>query len=744
MMRKGESSSSGSAATIKKRRLPRACDMCKRKKVRCDSEQMPGKRCTNCISFNYPCTHVEALNSMGSAKGYVQRLERRLRKLELLFKNFLPEVDIDNQLTEGSTDEESSSSKVARNEYDPSVSALAKDVNKLLSISAEKRFFGKSSGIPYTSLIMQKRAQYLGKEKVDPIHQTLFMKRREQFWDVQSYYSLRIDNSLPDYDFPEEDLMLSLVDLYFTYHNCYLPLLHRPTFENDMKTGLHRSDYMFAGTLLLVCALGARNSYDPRVFYGCNEEAGWQWFEQITPFRTSLQDRTTTTLYELQIHCLSSLYLESVGLWESVWTQVGLALGLAQDVGAHMHRSNPPNARDELWKRAFWVLMFLDVSLACLLGHAVTLHYEDFDLDFPLECDDAFWDHSDPAQNFTQPSEQPSEISFFVYLLKLVNIMSYIKDIIYYSRKPLIVLGGQHRPPETEIISNLDSVLERWIQSIPGHLRWDPNRKEQPFFNQSGFLYITYQYARILLHRPYIPRTPDSKTTSTLYPSVATCLEAAMSCLDVVNVQKQKDYYIESLNMVAFVNSVTLTLLLIVWSGHGSGSDPFMSREMQSVFLSMEMMKTIEARLPSAGAFWDIFSELVSSELADVVSQSAGPSLTQPSVHKKRPREVPHPQVPVQPQYPSYTTQFQAFSPEFVSPDAWTSPLETEQPVSYLSSAPESSGYVSSTEYNPQVPYVQDPTGYLLAPQPFFPDIWPTGVSSDFDLESFFYPPHHG
>lgn len=44
------------------------------------------------------------------------------------------------------------------------------------------------------------------------------------------------------------------------------------------------------------------------------------------------------------------------------------------------------------------------------------------------------------------------------------------------------------------------------------------------------------------------------------------------------------------------MNSVTLTLLLIVWSGHGSGSDPFISKEMQSVFVSMEMMKAIENR----------------------------------------------------------------------------------------------------------------------------------------------------
>ncbi|KAK0459300.1 fungal-specific transcription factor domain-containing protein [Desarmillaria tabescens] len=705
MMRKGESSSSGAAATVKKRRMPRACDMCKRKKG--DSEQMPGKRCTNCISFNYTCTHVEALNEMTYCTSYVQRLERRLRKLELLFQQFLPDVDIDTELTEGSTDEEPSSSKVGRTEYDQSVSALSKDMSRLLSVSPEQRFFGKSSGIPYIPLIMQKRAQYLGKEKVDPMNQALFMKRREQFWDAQSYYSLRIDDSLPDYLFPEEDLMLSLIDLYFTYHNCYLPLLHRPTFENDMSTGLHRSDYMFAGTLLLVCALGARNSDDPRVFYGCNGEAGWQWFEQITPFRSSLQDRSTTTLYELQIHCLSSLYLESVGLWESVWTQVGLALRLAQDVGAHMHRSNPPNARDELWKRAFWVLMFLDVSLACLHGHAVTLHYEDFDLDFPLECDDAFWSHPDSSQNFTQPPEQPSEISFFVYLLKLVNIMSYVKDIIYYTRKPLMVIGGQRRPPETEIVSNLDSVLDRWVQSIPGHLRWDPSRKEQLFFNQSGFLYITYQYTRILLHRPYIPRTFDSKITSTLYPSVATCVEAA----------NKRRGYIQS----AFVNSVTLTLLLIVWSGHSPGSDPLISREMQNV---------------------DICSELASSEMPNVVPQSA--SFAQPTIHKKRPREVPPPEIPMQTPF-SYPVQLQPPPQEFISPDPWASQLtlETEPPISYASSTSESTAYVPSTEYDPLVTYAQDPIGYTQAPQPYFPDIWSTEVNSDFNLESFFYHSNH-
>ncbi len=53
-----------------------------------------------------------------------------------------------------------------------------------------------------------------------------------------------------------------------------------------------------------------------------------------------------------------------------------------------------------------------------------------FDVDFPIECDDVYWDHPDPAQNFTQPPGQPSVISYFVCLLKLVNILTYIKRVI--------------------------------------------------------------------------------------------------------------------------------------------------------------------------------------------------------------------------------------------------------------------------------------------------------------------------
>ncbi|KAK0244619.1 fungal-specific transcription factor domain-containing protein [Armillaria nabsnona] len=596
--------------------------MCKRKKS--DSDQMPGKRCSNCVTFNLQCTHVEAMNSLGSAKGYVQTLEGRLDKMEELFKHRVPGFNLDAELRE-ETEEGSSALQVRRGDQDQDVARLSENVSRTLSIRPDTAFFGMSwCGLHLLPSIIQRRQQYFGRERTTSNE---LVRRREQFWNRQSRYPMRVDDTVPVYVFPDPDLMLTLVTLYFTHYNSYLPLLHRPTFEKAMADGEHWTDHLYAGTLLLVCALGARHSNDPRIFstQPGGSEAGWRYFEQLTSFQTALQDRTSTTLYELQIHCLSVIYLQAVGLWETVATQIGLAIRMAQQVGAHVHKNRPPNARDEAWKRVFWVLIFLDVSHACHYGRPVALRYEDFDIGFPLECDDIYWNHPDPARRFRQPADRPSALSFFVCLLKLVNTIAYVKRSIYHTRNPMILMGGQRRPPETEIVSSLDSFLNQWLQSVPEHLRWNPNNQDGLFFNQSAFLHITYHQTKILVHRPYLP-APQS---------IAACRDAALATLDIVEAQRRRGY-IQSMHLVSCVNSTTLTMLLILWNG---AEDPFKTREIQRVAICMDMLKGLENRLPMAGAFWDVIAELVSPDTSQSSSRrsrqgsrdSAGSSHSQPA-----------------------------------------------------------------------------------------------------------------
>ena len=66
-------------------------------------------------------------------------------------------------------------------------------------------------------------------------------------------------------------------------------------------------------------------------------------------------------------------------------------------------------------------------------------------------------------------------------------------------------------------------------------VRWDPNRQNMLFLNQSANLYAHYYQLQIAVHRPFIPspRKPSSLT----FPSLAICTNAARSCTHVMDVQ---------------------------------------------------------------------------------------------------------------------------------------------------------------------------------------------------------------
>jgi hypothetical protein len=64
---------------------------------------------------------------------------------------------------------------------------------------------------------------------------------------------------------PPDDLLMTLVNHYFREINIFCPLLHRPTFVSDVVARRHYTDRDFAPIVLLVCAIGARFSDDPRV-----------------------------------------------------------------------------------------------------------------------------------------------------------------------------------------------------------------------------------------------------------------------------------------------------------------------------------------------------------------------------------------------------------------------------------------------------------------------------------------------
>lgn len=120
----------------------------------------------------------------------------------------------------------------------------------------------------------------------------------------------------------------------------------------------------------MVCSLGSRYYDDPRVLLeghaGCHS-AGWKWYSQVHVLPKHLVYKPD--LYELQTIALSVIYLRGLLPTAVSWTQIGLGLRRAQDVGAHRRRTQPcPTAENEHWKRVFW-----SVSISSMAHQAANI-----------------------------------------------------------------------------------------------------------------------------------------------------------------------------------------------------------------------------------------------------------------------------------------------------------------------------------------------------------------------------------
>ena len=56
-----------------------------------------------------------------------------------------------------------------------------------------------------------------------------------------------------------------------------------------------------------------------------------------------------------------------------------------------------------------------------------------FDLELPFECDDEYWENDDPSKAFVQPPSKPSYVAYFIWSIKLGDILAHaLRTIVSY------------------------------------------------------------------------------------------------------------------------------------------------------------------------------------------------------------------------------------------------------------------------------------------------------------------------
>ncbi|KAJ6550162.1 fungal-specific transcription factor domain-containing protein [Mycena capillaripes] len=630
-------------APAKKRRIQRACDACRQKRRACDGLRSSTKKCTHCVEIGMECIYSGAPTST-KRQSYTEVLEARLALTEKLLRKLSAERGRSKSPKRTESSEWSKDSPIVlhgkgatvaggpesgsapdptvelvamsirsinqRESQHPDEDAIAEEelsqeMNALRLGGHQDRFLGKSSGAMLVKAAADLKAEYT-EATPDTRPPRQWTSRRVQYWSNQPWKN-EVDTLKPRYAFPPPDVLSALVDLYFEHTNMYFPLLHRPTFDRAMADNLHLRDEKFGANVLLVCAIGSRFSDDPRVFDATAPlNCGWKLFSQLRPEIEHLF--LTPTLYDLQRCCLTIQFMEG-SVSQANWTLVGIGIRMAQEVGAHRRQNTQRHTVEtELWRRAFWVLVAYDRLVSCTLGRPCAMQYDDFDIDLPTEVDDEYWEHEDPTRAFCQPPGRPSRVAFFNAFLRLNNILAFTLHLLYSLSKAKDVWSVRDSTWDEYIVVEFDSALNKWVESIPEHLRWDAHRADAVFFKQSVALYCSYYHVQMTTHRPYIPTIRNAPPTS--LPSLAICTNAARSCSHVADVWRQRMGETPMVILLPALSTAGIVLLLNVWSGKRTGVAPQMNTAITEVHKCMQALRVCETRWQMAGLFWDILNEL--------------------------------------------------------------------------------------------------------------------------------------
>ncbi|KAF8315669.1 hypothetical protein DL93DRAFT_2056908, partial [Clavulina sp. PMI_390] len=640
------------AKRSKKRRIQRACDNCRRKKIRCDAAQAlaSGSNCSNCASAGSKCTFFNETTKRGPSKSYVSELEQKLENMEELLRRHASELGLtpptfgpspkQSKLSHspdpGSTatihlslpaqshfiacctpDEETEfDNSLSESDYDDDL--LPSNISQaLLKFNIEvhesrRLFHGKSSGL----WLVQEATQLKREQGIQPARDreaSDFKYAHEVSYAIQWEQRLMATPIPNIFTFPPEDLIRILFDLFFRHFTTFLPVIHRPTFEAQYNAGLHLKDRSFGRSVLLACAIASRYCDDPRVFLKGigRQSAGWIFFTQARDLQRLAH--VPATLHDIQCYVMLSYFLQTTYAHNSAWAVLGNGIRAAQDTG--MHRRRPSKGiislHDEQQKRAFWCLIFMDRQLSALLGRPLACQDEDFDLDLPVEVDDEYWGLPDPEGYMTstprQPTGMPSNMSCFVASLKLSDIMALTLRTIYSTNKSRALLGLGGEKWNQFIVSELDSRMNKWVDAIPEHLKWDPNLQNDEHFVQSAILYAAYHTWQIFIHRPFIHSSKEPSALS--FPSMSICTNAARSCSHVLEALQVRGKRAPAGVLAGAINS-GIVLLMALWSSNKTGSSVDAQGVMRDVNQCISFLKDCQLDWQCAKLLVDILEDL--------------------------------------------------------------------------------------------------------------------------------------
>ncbi|KAK4237914.1 fungal-specific transcription factor domain-containing protein [Achaetomium macrosporum] len=565
----------------KRRRVTRACDECRRKKIKCDGKQP----CTHCSVYSYECTYDKPSNRRRNpAPQYIEALEARLQRAETLLRKFIPDVDLADPNLDPAVQQEFRNRERARaramelkmgpvkeqpgedGSEDAQIMSMIESIGQLdLKESGEWDFHGISSGAVFLRRMKEYFQTRLGNEYSIP-----FLPRPALPPGLFSLDSPRSSATSPwessdvptIFHLPPLDRVRTLCYYSLDCATCLLRIVHRPSFY-EMLDKLYATpqeswgheEHRFLGLLYSVLALGcvynvSQNDDDGNASEapGTYKSAVDEGVKYYTSARLILQDvAECRDMASLQGLVYMILFLQATSNISDCYAFLGIALRSCLRMGLHRHLTHEKITpiEDETRRRVFHVVRQMDFYVSAILGFPLLLHDEDVDQPLPTEVDDEYITRETIRM---PPPGTPSFFQAFNAHNRLMRILAkVVKDI--YPMKAMEDGMKAGRSNTTFMINYsriqaIEAELQEWQSQLPDY--WRPSH-DGPIevIRVRTLLRFSYAHVQMMLYRPFLhyisPRfTAGKKVEDRYYNCAAAGITVSRNIVHIgIEIRKQ-------------------------------------------------------------------------------------------------------------------------------------------------------------------------------------------------------------
>ncbi|KAI0022671.1 hypothetical protein F4780DRAFT_160941 [Xylariomycetidae sp. FL0641] len=567
----GSSSKVGQSSSF---RNVSACNRCRLRKNRCD-QKLPS--CASCEKARVACVGYDPITKREIPRSYVFYLETRVDQLEALLRannlQYPPAEHLEycsRPGTDGGFARTPPDGSQSMPQEPTDVSGAARpysngeDVARPNKIprhgaSSGNRYLGSTNGVSFARVVFaavqssvgdhRSSSDKTGVRPYKPIAGNGAVASGTSMRD--SFFGLHTKPTISPAEFPDRDLALELVNLYFEHANPQIPVLHRVDFMQMFELAYApegrirgpRELYM----LNMVFAIGGGIIMDAQT--ASSKVAG------VVKKQAQPEEYHASAIIHLEA-CLSNsgggleelqavLLLANFALLRPVppglWYIVGVAVRLAVDLGLHYEDgkdvefdlTGPPastgagngaydkphdaHARErgrrefvrDLRRRLWWCTYSIDRLVSVCVGRPFGISDQVITTEFPSMLDDEYITTAGIAR---PPSNaQPTYKIVAKHYWRLRLLQSEILQVLQYQQAQIARFNGQnvrneymHTRLPSPFLSRFDS-FRNWRRDIDQRLYdWKnsaPSRRESGVAFSTEFLELNYWQAIIMLYR---------------------------------------------------------------------------------------------------------------------------------------------------------------------------------------------------------------------------------------------------